>query len=393
MTIKKRTEIDLIADIGFIIYLVTEFAFSHSFLGQLGLIVFFLTTCLLIISNNMKVNNSYYFFFSALFIFYNWINIEFGYAINPSASIELLKTLCLNLLIFFCLYNYVLLRKDMERIIILYLLSCFLVTVGIFLFSLPTIFSIRLGTTLDINPNVIAIGASIAFLISLYFLVVEKKKYNYLFLFWFLSIVLLTGSRKGILIIGIGSLILNYLLFPRKRYKSLIISTFTIVFLYILVLRVPTLYELIGVRLEALIDFIRGYDIEEDSLRTRNNLITTGWELFLFEPLRGYGLNAFRYSGLFNTYSHNNFIEILVSSGIVGFFIYYINHIITFFKAFLINKKEIIIVKLLLTINIVMLIMDLAMVTYYERFFLNTFILLIAFIKLSERASVKSLES
>ena len=48
-----------------------------------------------------------------------------------------------------------------------------------------------------------------------------------------------------------------------------------------------------------------------------------GWELFKERPVHGYGMNNFSQKYYLNTYSHNNYIELLVSCGIVGFALYY----------------------------------------------------------------------
>ncbi|MGH0052900.1 MAG: O-antigen ligase family protein, partial [Sphaerochaetaceae bacterium] len=52
-------------------------------------------------------------------------------------------------------------------------------------------------------------------------------------------------------------------------------------------------------------------------------MIQDGWQMFLENPLFGKGLNAFREIVDYKMYSHNNYIEILVSWGIVGFLWYY----------------------------------------------------------------------
>jgi O-antigen ligase len=64
-------------------------------------------------------------------------------------------------------------------------------------------------------------------------------------------------------------------------------------------------------------------------------MISHGWDLFLKEPVLGYGLNNF--SILFakilgEGYAHNNYIELLVDLGMIGTIAYYS------FYAFIIGK-------------------------------------------------------
>ncbi len=61
-------------------------------------------------------------------------------------------------------------------------------------------------------------------------------------------------------------------------------------------------------------------------------MIKIGWLAFLRRPLFGNGWFYFSvYSGL-GTYSHNNYIEILVTYGLAGFIFYYGIFISTFIK-------------------------------------------------------------
>ncbi|WP_034378214.1 O-antigen ligase family protein, partial [Dehalobacter sp. UNSWDHB] len=84
----------------------------------------------------------------------------------------------------------------------------------------------------------------------------------------------------------------------------------------------------IGIRVEGLIQGFLSGEYSEPSARTRDRLITYGFELFNQKPYTGYGLDTFRLmsgSGLAGSalYAHNNYVELLVSSGIFGTILYY----------------------------------------------------------------------
>ena len=105
-------------------------------------------------------------------------------------------------------------------------------------------------------------------------------------------------------------------------------------------------------------------------------------EIFLLNPWVGYGLNSFRYF-VARTYSHNNFIEILISGGIIAFVLYYANYVITLVLLYLKTRNKNPIMILMFTVVLVMLFMEYGVVTYYSRFYHNILILAIAFLKIT----------
>lgn len=98
-------------------------------------------------------------------------------------------------------------------------------------------------------------------------------------------------------------------------------------------------------------------------------------KMFLEKPVLGWGIGAFAvYSG-FGYYCHNNYMEILVSGGIVLFLIYYIPILLVGSKIFTMEKgkeKDLALI-LLLTIFI----MDFSTVNFYSNliFLLRTVVL------------------
>jgi O-antigen ligase len=60
---------------------------------------------------------------------------------------------------------------------------------------------------------------------------------------------------------------------------------------------------------------------EDISTASRLFYIIDGLEKILQRPLFGYGIGSFRYN--YSLYSHNNYIEVAYSLGIIGLLIYY----------------------------------------------------------------------
>lgn len=68
----------------------------------------------------------------------------------------------------------------------------------------------------------------------------------------------------------------------------------------------------------------------EQSFETRAEMILRGVELFAESPIWGHGNEGFRVLSGFFTYSHNNYIELLVNYGMLGSFLFYIPFILVF---------------------------------------------------------------
>jgi len=96
-------------------------------------------------------------------------------------------------------------------------------------------------------------------------------------------------------------------------------------------------------RIENIIHLVGGDNVQDGSIEDRVGMFETGIRLWSQKPLLGWGFDSFRYVSGYGTYSHNNYIEILVNTGIIGFIIYhifYINNIIICIKKYLINNIE-----------------------------------------------------
>lgn len=230
------------------------------------------------------------------------------------------------------------------------------------------------------NRNIIAMLIALSFNVSSYQFFYQNKKYNVVIMSILLLVTLLTGSRKGLIFILIPFCInMVNIYFSSNRisikFKYLLLALVGIMGMYYLLFRVEFIYLNLGIRLEsAFKGIVLKQSVEEGSLGVRASMINIGLDAFGERPLFGYGLENFRYiygsiAGGEGTYSHNNFIEILVNNGLIGFLAYYSFYISIIFSALRkgiasisLNERNyyIFIVSLLIS----MLIVDFTMVTY-----------------------------
>ena len=312
------------------------------------------------------------------FALFNAISIISGISLFPAVSAKRLLTFSLNILVNYFVFVFIV--QDYERNLPLvgkwFIL---LIAKPSSLFSsrfgqdVPYIFGLS-GTSdgVGFNSNFVCQILFIAFSLSLLlFRSLHKTRYV-LSAICFTAFLILTGSRTGILVLIIFS-ILFYLMLTRNITKKLVIllSAAAIVFVGVLcLLKIPFLYENIGYRFEVLFKGLTqsgDYEIGS-SAYARNDMIKFGLSMFSDRPLVGYGLDSYAQLSPYGTYSHNNFIEILFSSGIIGFAFYYSGIVISIIQLFRLHLKGItpaVVVAFSLLVSF--LVLNIAHVDYVDR--------------------------
>ena len=129
-----------------------------------------------------------------------------------------------------------------------------------------------------------------------------------------------------------------------KKDKKTIFSklkgiSISIVFLFLVywLLNNVSAFWYIGQRANEMLLTFQGQGVSTTDL-SRINMIKTSIEQFSNAPLLGNGIAHSKV--LFDTYSHNNYVEILMNTGIIGFFIYYSVYLISIYKAYKLSKNE-----------------------------------------------------
>ncbi len=224
-----------------------------------------------------------------------------------------------------------------------------------------------------LNINTASQMMTICVMITFYLAYIEHKRIYYVPTIFFTIMAFFSGSRKAFLMLGLAYVMIIVLNFGNKKYfRNLCIILVLIVIVFIAAFEIPVLYDVIGYRMEDMIEhFI--FDVESDaSLWQREMYIKKGWEYFMDSPLIGNGINNFGFlfkeTGLRGGYAHNNFIELLSGLGIVGFILYYWFHayLIINLGIMVFRKKKIAILGF--TYMLIFTIFEYGIVSYYDRF-------------------------
>jgi len=386
MKSKETLLLRFFSKISFLLFLFSQVFFSNTIINQFA-ILFMSAMVGLLCLTYQRVNFHSYFLFTLLLVIQSYVLSINGVSINPENSLDMTSTIAINLMVCLIIYNYIIITNSLEESLFSFVKVVVMFTIFIVVLSIPELFSGRLGTNISFNilgreirynANSIAIVTGVSFLILIYQFYKTKNKFILLTLPWLLLTILLTGSRKGFLLIFIGTPLLILLFNPKNKLRNGIVGIIITAFLYWLVMNIPFLYNILGYRLEAITGILTDAELEEASMNTRHLLTKRGWEYFLSSIWEGYGLDNFRnLPGSYGTYSHNNYIELMVSGGLPAIFFFYSIRFIVLFRLFLLRNRDQMI-KLLFVITLLMLILDYGLVSYFERIYLLYFVFAIS---------------
>lgn len=327
-----------IYDVIIFFFILSLFIFenkTYSTLFSIIQLIFVLYTIINVFhSMKMKINGMHIWFLVILLIAF--LFLIFNYAYNVNYTFYIIFKNCVRCI---CLLVYLL--EDVEtrtkKIMLFFILSgglcalnlCldFFQSGGIQYNDLKYASNSRIGA--DIaggNVNIVALNLSFSFLPCLYYYqetdnIRNKILYGCMMIFIFTS-SMLTGTRKTLFFYVI-TFMLFIMLSKKNRIKKIMIAVLIILIAYWSLLNIEPLYYLIGHKIDIFRDNSY-YLMYEGSDNIRKRLIKEGLILFFNNPF-GIGFGAS--SNYLGGYAHNNFVEILISGGLIGFIIYYFLYI------------------------------------------------------------------
>lgn len=183
-----------------------------------------------------------------------------------------------------------------------------------------------------------------------------------------LTMLLLTGSRKSLAFVLLGVLFIVYLNYRKARLgKKFFVFLFVVLAILVLYNAITTLpmFSTIYERLTFLIEGFGEDQAVYDTDETRKMMIEEGLNAFYNKPFFGNG-TGYSYE-LFGTYSHNNFVELLMNYGMFGFALYYIPILVLAVKLLKRMADKDIYISYLFTYVCIQMVLGVGWVNYYER--------------------------
>jgi O-antigen ligase len=322
------------------LYIITlpilNYTVELNYISQFLFIVAILFTLInLIKSKNILLN--FLLIPLSLFLLMNFLGYFYSF-IKPQSFGFLITLIQLYLLFFVVFYNYSDKNVYTHFSKIMLRLGLVLVLYSLLLFGINFVEIIRNQESFgnEVNQiNSFGFYMVIAFMGSLGIYLHNKNKIYILYSILFIFFGIITGSRKA-LFLFIFILIMGIVFLTKNRLKTFALFTVLLSIIYFglnLFNLVPSI-----ARTASLIDAILADGNIDGSTQTRLQMIDFGFKIFLERPIFGFGPDQYRflYKNSFGISrpSHNNYIELLVNYGLIGFISYYF-FLIVIIKKFL----------------------------------------------------------
>lgn len=317
--------------------------------------------------NNIKV----------LLIFNAFIVISSIWAIDSELSIGISKTIFQLILSYLIIYNFIVQDEDgwQNLIKILIFAGIFFSLYIISYYGIKNYFNflnlgIRLGEEID-NVNRIGLETAITYTLVLYMTIVYDKKYFLLLPIPFI-VAIGTASRKVVIILVMSTILILLFKVEKNKVKSVfkkVLLILLIIFSFAIVINFISDFSIYK-RFMSLLNLFTGNGKVDNSTLGRALLIKYGFKEFLNHPIIGIGAHnsAFIAREAIGrpTYLHNNYVELLSTTGIIGFTLFYFNYYYLVKMAFSLsdsieNKNKRNFILILLSI---LLVLDYAVVSY-----------------------------
>ena len=311
-----------------------------------------------------------------------------------SRSITLLEVFLCTYVIFLNYYN----KSDIKPLLNVLMWSGYAEGIVLcFYYGIRNILSFSVSINGDFgNQNMIGMVMAINIVVTIYMMLFERPRFVHIFAI--LSVLLLAESMSRTAMLGcltgivvlFGAKIKSEKSFIKKLEKILGILLVLVVFTFFL--GETGVFDSLFDRLRELALTLKG-DSGDSSSRLRIILIEEGFKQFLKTPFFGLGINnsfqvAMNAVG-HNYYLHNNYIDMLVNGGLIGFLCYaslYVYPIVSFIKYRKYADNQFYIS---LAILVSILIMDVGTVSYYAK---ETYFFLMIFFVEASRLKKRQIE-
>ena len=314
------------------------------------------------------------------------------WAANPSLAVSKVNSVFIAVIGMTIVYSYTFNHLTLEDIltIIMYggYISVFFISLRYGWQGIRSILSDQQRLTSDIiNSNTLGMCAAYTLVINSYFILYGKRRLSDVLIVPAMIMIAASGSRKAflIMIIGVSALFLLKN-FDNKNIRKILFRVFlffvSLLIILFFITRLNIFSNVIN-RMKDIIEYLKGNATRyNNSVWLRGAYVRLGWEIFVSHPILGIGISnasiyTMQYYGNAH-YLHNNYVEILACTGIVGFLLHYWLYFYllwVYIKNFRYHEKVFNICFILLVLK---LIMDIGAVSYYNKptyFYLMLFVM------------------
>ena len=325
---------------------------------------------LLSIVNIIKIRDKKYDikYFLWYFSFFSFGCLSLIWTINVNISLVVLKRVFISLLFLFNLIVYTEKSKKLKKVIKLNVFALVIMTIILILKeSGKTYFY---GDVIGFYRNSIAISLLFGIIQLYYIYCIEKRKNIILLIFLFLYVIYKTGSRKSIIFV-ILFFIIELFIKKSENLKDFVKKIFILLIILLGIIYVIQTNSILSERIFELFKSFKGESVNDLSIIERKYYRNLALQLFKNKPIFGYGIFGFaaylQNIGYWHVaYCHCNWLELLSTLGIVGFFIYYYQYFKILLKSFKIFDSKKCQTTIPLIAIILLFLMEYGFVSYYS---------------------------
>ncbi|MBO5370964.1 MAG: O-antigen ligase family protein, partial [Clostridia bacterium] len=188
----------------------------------------------------------------------------------------------------------------------------------------------RMGADIT-NVNVIGMQCGFATVILFYFALIKKYKICYFVMLLPFLTSAASGSRKALILLIAGIVMVAYHHITndegRRKYLKVFVGFVILLVGVMTVLSMDIMQTAIGRFQQSMSLFSGNTEAADGTSQLRLEMILTGLKRFWNEPILGYGLANSRVVNRvtigYEAYSHNDYIELILNGGLIGFILYY----------------------------------------------------------------------
>lgn len=310
------------------------------------------------------IKKTYKTFWFYRILYFIMIVLSIGWATSTSSVVSVLPSIVQIILLTLIMCGFIDDENKIDKIINIFVYSGIALLISILIFTpiseWKEIVNFSLNKYIDVSSSAGRLGPSIGMhsnglgqtlvlcIMCTTYKYIDTKKFKFIFLNILLLIVMLFVKSRSSLIEAILGIFVVFIFSKKYPAKQIIYGFFCLILgalLIISCIKIPSLYKIVGYRLEGFVNIFENSNNVDSSTLTRMEFTKIGWDLFKSHPILGVGMNNFSYLSYnyYHTwaqvYSHNNFIEILSNLGIIGFYLYYYLYLQSFLRLIKLMKK------------------------------------------------------
>lgn len=407
MLIKSNLQMKKLWTFSLMLYIICSSAFSYGDLRMLNTYALYLflgvSAFCILLRGKIRLNHS----FLSVVLYAVIMMIGFFYTPSQESAVRrILYNYATMAIIVICVIQFIDSKEDISHILTAYMLAGLALAIYVYAQYGNEFWTImqenteatdtdvnRMGSELA-NANTIGLYTAISAMIAIYKLIFEKnrlwKKILYIAIVVFCFVIdMASASKKGVIMLAVVAIFMwlysawgTKNILKQLRNIGLLIAAFVIV--YRIIINTPA-FSGIVIRMEGLFDVLGGTGTNASDA-TRMNMVTTAINVWLENPIFGAGTYSSNY--YFGVYAHNNYVELLMNSGVIGFAVFYFPQIaalfkyLTCYKQYKENSKLSI---LLFALFAGILVCGMAAVYYFDRYFMILIVTICAATKMLEK--------